>query len=322
MQTLFLLSSLFLSLIHGHSMMTCGVLNSNNQCVGAIRNAGPSLQSTNYRFDNTNPCQPEARGVSNLAGKYSASNPMGQLSSGQTFTVQWTARNHAVNNQNPRIIQMYLSPAIASSQTDDYSWPTFRQNMFCSGPYINCGNGANVDTQGDGTPCTLTCTLPSLSNGIYTMLWHWNWTQNDGQNYMTCADFQIGGSSVTPTTQTSASISTSRTSGTTSAQSSTSRAASTAATSRASSASITQTSNTQPKQTRESSDESDTTSTNGQQDCPDLIDRCNKLCGEGLVRSCSCKNGEFSAECTSAEDSSSSVLSISSVVLFILSFFA
>jgi hypothetical protein len=31
------------------------------------------------------------------------------------------------------------------------------------------------------------------------------------------------------------------------------------------------------------------TNTNGQTDCPDLIDRCTKLCGEGLVKSCSCK---------------------------------
>jgi hypothetical protein len=58
------------------------------------------------------------------------------------------------------------------------------------------------------------------------------------------------------------------------------------------------------------------TNTNGQTDCPDLIDRCTELCGEGLVKSCSCKNGQFAAECASpAEDSSSSILSISSMVL-------
>jgi len=316
---LIIILGIFLVQINAHSMMTCGVLNSNNQCVGAVRNAQQSLSSTNYRFDNVNPCQPEARGVSNLATKYSTANPMGQLSSGQQFTIQWFARNHAVANQSPRVVKMYLSPAIQNGQTADASWNSFQENMFCTGPYINCGNGPNVDTQGDTTPCTLTCNLPSLSNGIYTMLWHWNWTQNDGSNYMTCADIQVGGSAVTPTT--AASSSTPRASTTSNAQSSAVRASTT---SNAQSSTVRAASSaTSNSQTAESTAQTDNTNTNGQSGCPDLIDRCNDLCGEGLVKSCSCKNGQFAAECASPdEDSSSTILSISSIVLLMLTYFA
>jgi hypothetical protein len=42
---------------------------------------------------------------------------MGTLSAGSTFKVQWMARNHAVNNQNPRNVKVFMSPPIASGQT-------------------------------------------------------------------------------------------------------------------------------------------------------------------------------------------------------------
>jgi len=144
-------------------MMTCGILGSDgNSCVGPIRDSSNSIASAAYRW-NQDPtkqiCQPNARGVSNLAKYYP--NGMGTLSAGSTFKVQWMARNHAVNNQNPRTVKVFMSPTpIASGQTADFTSSQMMQNQLCEGPFINCGKGAGVDTTGDNVPCTLSCTIP------------------------------------------------------------------------------------------------------------------------------------------------------------------
>jgi len=282
-----------------HSMMTCAVT-SGTGCSGAVRNSAASMQSTNYRFDDTNPCQPEARGVNNLASKYSSANPMGVLSSGQSFSVRWPARNHAVANQNPRVVKVYLSPrSIEAGQTNDFTWPQFAANMICSDTYINCGNGKGVDTLGDDIPCTLDCVFPTVANGIYTLLWHWNWTQNDGENYMTCADIQVGASSGFPSVASSV-IGTSNRAATTNQRTSSSQRATTKESLGA---------------TLASSQNQETKSTN----CNDAS-YCTETCGDQPVESCTCIDGFLSVVCADA-GSGSSLLASMMFIVYILYLF-
>eukprot|EP01118_Nematostelium_gracile_P003963 TRINITY_DN1470_c0_g1_i1.p1 TRINITY_DN1470_c0_g1~~TRINITY_DN1470_c0_g1_i1.p1 ORF type:complete len:242 (-),score=54.27 TRINITY_DN1470_c0_g1_i1:53-724(-) len=192
MRAVILFALFLISQIHGHSMMTCAILDSKtNTCIGAIRSAQQSKQTASYPFDGNNACQQPGRGVANLDGKYPTGSPMGTLESGQKFTVQWMARNHAVANQSPRVVRMHISPIHKAGQTEDYSWAEFQKNNFCTGPFTNCGKGPNVDTTGDEVPCTLECTVPTLQAGNYTLHWYWDWRQNDGKEYMTCADFKV-----------------------------------------------------------------------------------------------------------------------------------
>jgi len=182
--------------VYSHSMMTCSSKNG-NQCVGGVRNSALSLVTTNYRFDGSNPCQPEARGVGNLASKYSPQcpncGPMGTVQAGTKFTVEWKARNHAVAVQNPGVVKVFMAGPIQNGQTNDFTVSQFMSNKICEGPFINCGKGANVDTTGDDVSCTLDCQMPNVGAGTYSIWWYWDWTINDGNIYATCSDIAVTG---------------------------------------------------------------------------------------------------------------------------------
>jgi hypothetical protein len=281
------LSLFILFFIYGleaHSMMTCAV-KSGNQCLGAVRNSQASFTATTYRFDGTNACQPEARGVSNLASKYSpqcsSCGAMGSVQSGSTFRVEWKARNHAVSNQNPGVVKVYMAGPIQNGQTDDFTPAVFRSNKICEGPFINCGNGANVDTLGDDVNCFLDCTVPSTTPGTYSIWWNWDWTQNDGNIYTTCADIAISGAAL-PNQQSSQNQQTMQQ---TSQNQQTNQQTN-------------QQSNLQTSQNQQSNQMNTVSSGAG---CGDLSS-CITACGEGNVLNCSCENAQLLIECGSDGD--------------------
>jgi hypothetical protein len=294
----FVLLSNVLLIIHAHSMMTCGILGSDgNSCVGPIRDSSNSIASAAYRW-NQDPtkqiCQPNARGVSNLAKYYP--NGMGTLSAGSTFKVQWMARNHAVNNQNPRTVKVFMSPTpIASGQTADFTSSQMMQNQLCEGPFINCGKGAGVDTTGDNVPCTLSCTIPSNTpKGTYTLWWYWDWTVNDGSIYATCADVQVSSDIVAPPPpQVPNSPATSAVK--------TSASVRTAAVKTSSAI----------KQTSEANNESaQPAGSDSVGDCGESS-TCIAACGGAAnVESCKCENGQFLIHCTSSSHLVAPLLSV------------
>jgi len=114
---------------------------------------------------------------------------MGTYTPGEQFTIMWYARNHAVDNQSPGSVFLYMSPKEASNQGQDVSQAAMSANLICQGPFMNCG-GVNQDM----TPCTLDCTMPTNTQaGIYTLWWKWDW--QNGAMYSTCADIVVTGSS-------------------------------------------------------------------------------------------------------------------------------
>jgi hypothetical protein len=295
---------------HAHSMMTCAVLGADGtSCVGPIRDSTNSINSAAYRW-NQDPsgaiCQPNARGVSNLAKYYP--NGMGALSAGSTFKVQWPARNHAVNNQNPRVVKVYMSPVIASGQTADFTSSVMMQNKLCEGPFINCGKGAGVDTTGDSVPCTLSCTIPANTpQGTYTLWWQWDWTVNDGAIYATCADVTVSSSIVAPPPNNLPATSVR-----------TSNAVRTSAAARTSAAKA-------PNNAQTSAEAEQDTAVQPQETNVDAAecggpDTCVAACGGAeLVRQCTCENGQFLVHCTSSSYMMVPLLAvILSAVMFLL----
>jgi len=147
------------------------------------------LQSAAFRWDNAaEVCQ--APLTNPVSAAYSGT-PMGKITAGSTWTIEWPARNHAVANQNPGNVVLYMSPKIANGQAADASAATFKQVKLCEGPFSNCDGG-----NGDLNPCHLQCTMPkNTADGTYTLWWVWDWTVNDGNIYATCADVQVSGGS-------------------------------------------------------------------------------------------------------------------------------
>jgi hypothetical protein len=291
-------------------MMTCAVLGADGtSCVAPIRDSANSIASAAYRW-NQDPsgaiCQPNARGVSNLAKYYP--NGMGALSAGSTFKVQWPARNHAVNNQNPRVVKVFMSPPIASVQTADFSSSVMTQNKLCEGPFINCGKGAGVDTTGDQVPCTLSCTIPANTpQGTYTLWWQWDWTVNDGSIYATCADVTVSSSIVAP--PNSPATSAARTSNAVSnVRTSAARTSNQQQNKPATSAQAEQDTADQPAETNIAAG-----------DCGDPA-MCVTACGgEELVGKCACDNGQFLIHCTSSSYLVAPLLSV--IVSVVMSLF-
>jgi len=215
-----------------HSMMQCANFDeATGKCLAPIRNSGQSKIVQSYRF-NQNPSQAcQAPFASPLSSYYSSGSscaswagcpdPMGTVAAGSTFNVMWYARNHAVANQGPGNVVMYLSPKVAQSTTSDPSENVFKQNKICEGSYMNCPGG-----NGDSAQCYLKCTMPqNIAEGTYTLWWYWNWSNNDGNIYTTCADLTVTGSSG------SGSGSATSTSGTSTSTSGTSTSTSTSGTS-------------------------------------------------------------------------------------------
>jgi len=228
---------------------------------------------------------------------------MGTLSAGSTFKVQWMARNHAVTNQNPRVVKVYMSPAIASGQTADYTSAVMMQNKICEGPFINCGKGAGVDTTGDQVACTLSCTVPSNTpRGTYTLWWQWDWTVNDGAIYATCADVTVSSTVVAPPNSpaTSAAVRTS--------------AAITPSPARTSAA-ITQATNNAAATSEEVQPIGTQVAAGACGDPAMCISACG---GSDLVSQCTCDSGQFLIHCTS---SSYLVAPLLSLLISVMSLF-
>jgi len=189
-------------LVAGHSEMRCAKYDTaTGKCYAPIRNQGVAYLQEAYSFYNgaaicqspmTNPISSSYGNGAGCPDYAPCPDQMGNFSAGETFTVMWFARNHAVADQSPATVFLYLSPKETANQGADVSQAVMESNKICQGPYMNC-NGQNGDT----VPCTLTCTMPSsLSTGIYTMWWKWIW--QNGAMYATCADINVKISSSTP----------------------------------------------------------------------------------------------------------------------------
>lgn len=193
----------FTTLIFGHSQMRCAKYNkATGACTAGIRNAGVAFMEESFRPGST--CQ--APWTNSISSYYSngascpdwapCPTPMGSYAPGEKFTVMWWARNHAIPEQTPGNVQVYLSSKI-TSQSSDASATTFMANKpICEGPYANCLNGESKDN----TPCTLDCTMPSgLAAGTYTLYWRWAWSQpGNFELFSTCADITVTGSGTAP----------------------------------------------------------------------------------------------------------------------------
>jgi len=190
----------------GHSQMRCAKYNKQTgACSAPIRNQGVAFGQESHPFSNGAPiCQSEwtnpiSASYGNGAGCPSwapCPDRMGTYTPGEQFTIMWYARNHAVSDQNPATVRLYLSTKESENQGSDVSQATMTSNLICQGPFMNCG-GVNQDT----TPCTLDCTMPSNTQaGIYTLWWKWDW--QNGAIYTTCADVVVTGSGTNPATPT------------------------------------------------------------------------------------------------------------------------
>jgi len=182
-------------LVSAHSEMRCAKYDiATGKCYAPIRNQGVAYLQEAYSFYNgaaicqspmTNPISASYGNGAGCPDYANCPDQMGSFSAGETFTVMWFARNHAVADQSPATVFLYLSPKENANQNGDISQAAMEVGKICQGPYMNC-NGQNGDT----VPCTLTCTMPSnLASGTYTMWWKWIW--QGGAMYATCADINV-----------------------------------------------------------------------------------------------------------------------------------
>ena len=45
---------------------------------------------------------------------YTGAYPEAKIAAGETFTVAWSPFNHAVGNQDPRVVKLYMSPELST----------------------------------------------------------------------------------------------------------------------------------------------------------------------------------------------------------------
>jgi hypothetical protein len=188
-------------LVSAHSQMKCAKWDPNTgNCAAGIRNEGSAFLQEAYLYTYGAPiCQ--SPWTNPISGNYAngpscpdyapCPDPMGTYAPGESFTVMWWARNHAVADQDPATVYLYMSPIETANQGQDISYTTMMSHLICSGPYANC-DGLNGNT----VNCTLNCQMPSSTpNGLYTLWWKWDW---QGVMYTTCADINVSGSSSVP----------------------------------------------------------------------------------------------------------------------------
>jgi len=212
--------------------------------------------------------------------------------------------------KNPRVVKVYMSPAITSGQTADFTADQMMQNKICEGPFINCGKGAGVDTTGDSVPCTLSCTVPANTpQGTYTLWWQWDWTVNDGAIYATCADVTVSSSIVAPPNNPATSARTSNAAS--AAKTSAARTSAGRTTAARTSAAIQNNPGTSAEAEQDTVDQP-VESKIAAGDCGDPA-MCVTACGgQELVGQCTCNNGQFLIHCTS---SSFAVVPLLAVIL-------
>jgi len=166
-------------------------------CYAPIRNQAVSFLQEAYSFYNggaicqspwTNPISSSYGNGAGCPDWAPCPDAMGNFASGETFTVMWYARNHAVADQSPATVFLYLSPIENPNQSQDVPQSVMQSNLICSGPFMNC-NGQN----GNLIQCYLTCTMPrNIASGVYTLWWKWDW--QNGAMYSTCADINVSAS--------------------------------------------------------------------------------------------------------------------------------
>jgi len=201
-RVLFLLGAALLIIgslsVSGHSCLRCAKWNPDTgECLAGPRNEGNLFEEEAYLWASGTPiCQSTwANPISSYYSNGSSCpfyaecpDPMGTYTPGETFTIMWWARNHAIADEDPDTIYLYLSPIETENQGSDVSEAVFEENLICSAPYMSCG-GLNGNT----VNCSTECTMPSnLASGVYTMLWMWPW---QGVIYTTCTDIIVSGSS-------------------------------------------------------------------------------------------------------------------------------
>lgn len=131
-------------------------------------------------------------------------NSKGTIAAGSKFTVEWPARNHATPSQNPdggitKGVSIYLASKTATTLGDFCGSTTVNENCpqkICDASYgpSTCGG-----TNGDNIPCTTECTMPAdKAAGDYSLLWLWDWRQNDGSMYSACGDITVSAASNAP----------------------------------------------------------------------------------------------------------------------------
>lgn len=193
---LFMVTSTF-----GHSQMRCAKYDmATGNCYAPIRDAGESfIEEGNDMMAGGGICQkpmtsPISASYSNGTGCGYAScpDPMGTFKQGETFTIMWLARNHAVADQTPGNISLYVSPVESMNQGLDVSTAVFGLNKICEAPFMSC-NGDN----GNFVQCYTTCTMPANTVvGIHTLWWKWVWAETSSYRiYTTCADVYVTASS-------------------------------------------------------------------------------------------------------------------------------
>jgi len=187
-----------LSTVSSHSQMRCAKYDmATGNCYAPIRNQASSFLQEAYSFYNgaaicqspwTNPIASSYGNGAGCPDWAPCPDAMGNFATGETFTVMWLARNHAVADQSPATVYLYLSPIENPNQSQDVPQSVMQSNLICSGPYMNC-NGQN----GNLVQCYLTCTMPrNIASGVYTLWWKWDW--QNGAMYTTCADINVSAS--------------------------------------------------------------------------------------------------------------------------------
>jgi len=206
---------LFVSAVYSHGHMRCidGTFDPKTRvitsCRAGIRNEALELGTPieNYKYNrepNAPMCQTTARGVANLDAYYSKDGTggkakMGEFEPGENLTIIWYARNHAIATEQPRDIQIYMSPRpIEAGQTDDFTLKEMLTNRICQGPYVNCGKGMyEWMPNANNVSCTMACSVPTknadgtpIVAGTYTILWRWDWPAPERVQH-TCGDIKI-----------------------------------------------------------------------------------------------------------------------------------
>jgi len=181
-------------------MMRCAKWDiTTGDCLAAVRNEGYAFLTEAYLMTPGTPiCQfPWANPISSYYSNGSSCpdwaecpDPMGSFAPGEQFTIMWWARNHAIDDEDPATIFLYLSPTESLNQGSDVTEAQMEETLICSAPYESC-NGQNGNT----VPCWVTCTFPQVPEGIYTMWWKWPW---QGVIYTTCADLTVTAGSSDP----------------------------------------------------------------------------------------------------------------------------
>ena len=131
----------------------------NYQNAGQRGNGGPwGLPKQGGPIANGDRCGGNQDFSTSTSNSYTPAYPEAKIAPGEDFTVAWAPFNHAVRNQNPRVVKLYMSPEL-STLTDDPSQATFNSKSLGEQPFIGSDPGCAGGT-GSAT-CTGKFTMPA-----------------------------------------------------------------------------------------------------------------------------------------------------------------